>query len=156
MSHPNGKYNVFTFNLQSSLLTMTTGNSQHCNESVVLTLLTAPPVLPTENNLQQSWAADRKAWKEYDEEDWLMRQAFEPDMPHNGRSIFFRWLNETVEGKNWICSVPLNGEGTWCDHDPFKRPDRAIAHVRWHLKHTPFACGGQCRNEGWYVPRLSW
>jgi hypothetical protein len=77
-------------------------------------------------------------------------------MPHNGKSVLFRWLDEDEAGTSWTCCVPLNNEGLGCGHAPFKRPDRALAHVRQHLDLKPFPCEGKCGNEGWYVPRLFW
>ena len=122
----------------------------------VLTLPTDPPVLRTHNTPQQSWTADRETWEGYNELDWFILQSLEPYLPHNGRSILVRWLKEATEGNSWTCRVPLDDERSWCDHGPFKRRERAVAHVRRHLKLKPFPCGGQCGNEGWYVPELSW
>jgi hypothetical protein len=159
MSQPSSKSTAFTVNLQSPLLTTTADDLYHCNGSamhVVLTLPNAPPVLGTANTLLESWTADRKAWEAYEEEDWFMRQIFEPLLPHNGRSILIRWLKDVVEGKSWTCCVPLDVEESWCDHGPFTRLDRAVAHVRRHLDLKPFPCGGQCGNEEWYVKKLSW
>ena len=158
MSHPNSEYKAFSFDIQSSSLTTTEGNLQHCNGSSVPVfpiLHTAPPVLRSQNTPEQKWKADHDTLKEYNESDWFKNQDIEPLMPNNGRSIFVRWLDGVGEGQSWTCRVPLNVEGSWCDHKPFGRPDRAIAHVRKHLDLKPFPCAGRCGNEEWYVPELS-
>lgn len=148
MSFPNSKYKAISLDVQSSLLTTTAGNIQQYNGPL--------PVLRNQNTPQETWKADRKMWKAYDKLDWVINQQLEPNMPHNGRSIFLQWLNEVEveEGNSWVCRVPLDVELGWCDHRPFSRLDRAIAHVRKHLDFKPFACGGRCGNERWYVPEF--
>ncbi len=156
MSYPNSEYKAFSFDVQSSLLTTTAGNLQHYNGFAVPIypiLHTAPPILRNQNTDQESWKADRKAWKEHAEEDWFTGQSEEPYLPHNGKSILVRWLND--EGQGWTCCVPLDVEGRWCDHKPFGRIDRALAHVRKHLNLKPFPCEEHCGTEGWYVPEFS-
>ena len=133
----------------------TAGNIQQYNGStgpVFFIFPTASPVLQNQNTPQETWTADRKMWKAYYKMDWFMNQQLEPDLPHVGRSIFLQWLNEVGEGNSWVCRVPLDVELGWCDHRPFNRLDRAIAHVRKHLDFKPFACEELCGNEGWYVP----
>lgn len=90
-------------------------------------------------------------WKAYTEFDWFMKQQHEPGMPNNGKSILLQWLIEVEEGTKWECRVPLDVELSWCNHRPFGRVDRAIAHVRKHLDFKPFACEGRCENGEWYV-----
>lgn len=156
MSNHNSEYKAFGFDVLSLLLTATAGNLQHYNGlamPVFPILRTAPPVLQNQNTVLESWMADREMWKEYEEFDWVIGQKVEPYMPHNGRSILVRWLND--EGQSWTCCVPTNVEGRWCDHKPFGRPDRAIAHVRKHLNLKPFPCERRCGNEEWYVPEFS-
>ena len=157
MSFPNSKNNAISIDVQLSLLTTTAGNIQQYNGStvpVVLILPTAPPIVLGQNTPLEKWKAGRKWWKAYYKVDWFMNQQLEPTMPHNGRSIFLQWLNEAEEGNSWVCRVPLDAELGWCDHKPFRRFDRAIAHVRKHLDFKPFPCEGRCGNNGWYVPEF--
>jgi len=135
---------------------MTAGNLQNSNGSGVparLTLHTAPPILRTHNTRQESWRVDRKLWKAYYEFDWCKNQVIEPFMD-NGKSVLVRWLDEAGENKGWTCCVPLDPEAKWCIH-PFRRLDRALAHIREHLDFKPYPCEGKCRNEEWYVRKFS-
>ena len=117
-------------------------------------LTTPPPKVPTQNTPKQSWEANRKVWKAYADLGWFKNQEIEPYMPNNGKSILVRWLNEDDKGISWTCCAPLDNEEHGCGHEPFRRLDRAIAHVRGHLGLEPFPCKEGCGNEGWYVPNV--
>jgi hypothetical protein len=85
-------------------------------------------------------------------QDWYINQEVEPDA-YNEKSALSLWLDEVEsdDGKPWKCCAPLDQVDTWCDHS-FPRLDRATTHVRNHLGHKPYPCGGppNCK-EGWYV-----
>ena len=117
-------------------------------------LPTPPPVVPNQNTPQQSWEADREMWEAYADLDWFKKQDIEPNYPHNGKSILLQWLKEDDKGMSWTCRAPLDSKAHWCGHGPFKRLDRAIAHVRKHLRLKPFPCQGDCGIEGWYAPNV--
>ena len=117
-------------------------------------LVGTPPIVPNNSNRQEAWEVDRKMWKMYAGSDWFKNQELEPYMPHNGKSILTQWLDEVDEGI--VCCAPLDSEESWCGYGPFKRLDRAVAHVRKHLDFRPFHCGGDCGQAGWYVPEFLW
>jgi hypothetical protein len=98
-------------------------------------------------NLEQ----DRKAWNHVLKRPWVLRQEVEP-LRSNGESILLDWLDSAETGKLWTCAVPLESPQTRCEHAPFNRIHRAIAHIRVHLGVRPYVCGGKCRISGWYVP----
>ena len=149
MASPDGEHKAFGFDPQPPLLTAVTGPA-------FLVLVGPPPIVPNENTLEEKWEVDRKNWKIYTDLDWFKKQELEPYMPHNGKSILIQWLNEVEEGNSWVCCAPLDRQETWCGHGPFKRLDRAIAHVRKHLGLKPFCCGGGCGRAEWYVPKFLW
>ena len=111
-------------------------------------------ILLSHNNRQETWEIDRENWKINAESDWFKNQELEPLYPFNGKSILIQWLKEVDEGIGWVCCVPLDSEQSWCDHGPFNRFDRAVAHVRKHLGLRPFRCRGECGWFEWYVPRF--
>ena len=147
-SLPDGEHKAFSF-LPPSLLTAVTGRALHV-------LVGPPPIVSNHNDPQETWEVDRKIWKTYAELDWFKNQELEPYMPHNGKSILIQWLDEVDEGISWMCCAPLDSDKSWCGHGPFKRLDRAVAHVRKHLDLRPFRCGGDCGRAGWYVPKFLW
>ncbi|PVG02061.1 hypothetical protein CPB86DRAFT_35984 [Serendipita vermifera] len=68
--------------------------------------------------------------------DWLLSNDF--DLEGRCRSLLVQFLD--------------NQRGTLrCLFDgckkKFSRQDRAITHIRVHLAHRPFVCGGQCGNN---------
>lgn len=70
--------------------------------------------------------------------DWLLSNDF--DLEGRCRSLLVQFLD--------------NQRGTLrCLFDgckkKFSRQDRAITHIRVHLAHRPFVCGGQCGNNYW-------
>lgn len=115
--------------------------------------LIKPPIVPNENTIRECWEIDRTSFEALKNEDWYINNEVEPNL-WNGRSMLIRWLNEfeTDGDKYWECRVPLDRAESWCC-EQFKRLNRAIAHVRAHLGHEPYLCGGppNCRREGWYV-----
>ena len=88
-------------------------------------------------------------------EDWYINKEVEPTW--NGKSVLVQWLNEVEKdgSMHLECCVPLvdQAEG-WC-RQRLPRLDRGIAHVRNHLGHKPYVCGGypNCK-QGWYVKEL--
>jgi hypothetical protein len=159
MSHPESKYKAFSLDLKPQLLTTTAGNLHNRNGPavpVVLTLPIAPPIVRNQNSRHESWKIDHKVLEAYKELEWFKDHNVEPNMPHNGRSILIQWLDEDDEGISWTCCVPLESEASWCGNGPFRRMDRALAHVREHIGLKPFPCKGRCGTEGWYVSVFSW
>ena len=146
MSSPNGEYKAFGSS-RPLFLTAVTGQT-------LLVLVGPTPVVFSDCDCQEKWEIDRKNWKLNTELDWFKKQEIEPLYPFNGKSILTQWLKEVNEGIGWVCSVPLDSEQRWCDHGPFNRLDRAVAHVRKHLNLRPFRCGGECGWVEWYVSRF--
>ena len=144
MSSPNGEHEAFGLS-HPLFLTAATGQTP-------LVLVGQPPVVRSHNSRQKTWEVDRKNWKTNTELDWFKNQELEPLYPFNGKSILTQWLKEVDEGIGWVCVVPLDSEQSWCDHEPYNRLDRALAHVRKHLDLRPFRCGGECGWVEWYVP----
>ena len=115
-----------------------------------------PPHLkvPGEYTTHERWERDCASFQELKGKDWYINQEVEPET-HDGKSVLARWL-DTVE-KDGIrhveCCVPLVDQADdWC-HKTFPRLDRAVVHVRNHLEHKPYLCGGypDCAQEEWYV-----
>jgi hypothetical protein len=93
---------------------------------------------------------DRESWNQLLKQSWVRRQELEP-LRASGESILLDWLDGFETGKLWTCAVPLDQPQTRCEHAPFNRMHRAMAHIRMHLGLRPYACGGRCRMSGWYV-----
>ena len=112
------------------------------------------PTVPSEYTVRERWEIDRARLEALKKENWYINQEVEPNA-WNGKSIFLQWLDKfELDGrKYWKCCVPLDQPEIWCDHKPFLRVDRAITHIRAHLAHKPYPCGGRpnCKQEGWYV-----
>lgn len=112
------------------------------------------PTVPNQNTIHECWEIDRALFEALKREDWYINKEVEPDT-WNGKSILTQWLNEVEKdgSKHLECCVPIVDRADhWC-RKPFPRLDRAIAHVRNHLGHKPYECGGypNCKQEGWYV-----
>ena len=126
----------------------------------MLTLIVAVPqqhTVPSQYTIHERWEIDSAMFEALKKEDWYTNNEVEPDCAWNGKSILTQWLNEVEKegSKHLECCVPLvdvDGAIYWC-RKIFPRLDRAIAHVRNHLEHKPFVCGGypNCKQEGWYV-----
>ncbi len=111
-------------------------------------------MVPTEYTIHECWEVDRAMFEALKREGWYINNEVEPDT-WNGKSILTQWLNEVEKdgSKHLECCVPLVDQaGYWC-RKTFLRLDRAITHVRNHLEHKPFVCGGypSCKQEGWCV-----
>lgn len=115
--------------------------------------LLQPPIVCNENTIHECWEIDRASFEALKQENWYINKDVEPII-WNGKSMLIRWLNEveTDGNKHLECRVPLERADNWCCKR-FTRLNRAIAHVRMHLGHEPYLCGGypNCRQEGWYV-----
>ena len=77
------------------------------------------------------------------EQDWLHKNEHEPRDAAN-KSIFAEFLKRDGETSLYSCQFDecvavRDGQ------------DRAIAHIRGHFGHKPFACGGACGVSLWYV-----
>jgi len=111
------------------------------------------PIVQNQNTPHECWEIDHADFEALKNEYWYINKDVEPNL-WNGKSMLIRWLNEvgTDGNKDLECRVPLDRADNWCGK-PFSRLNRAIAHVRTHLGHEPYLCGGypNCRQEGWYV-----
>jgi hypothetical protein len=93
---------------------------------------------------QKEWIASIRS------SPWFRNNQSEPeDSP--GQSIFLRFLGRASESGTYVCL--FRGCGKVCNRT-FDRRDRALGHVRQHLNHRPFWCGGRCFNANWYVANL--
>ena len=114
------------------------------------------PIVSSQNTIHQYWEIDRATLEALKNEYWYINKEVEP-ATWNGKSILIRWLNETeTDGQKYLeCRVPLDRADNWCCK-PFSGLDRAIAHVRVHLRHEPYLCGGypNCMQKAWYVRGL--
>jgi hypothetical protein len=73
--------------------------------------------------------------------DWYNRGVPEPEMTH-GRSTYHQFLEPFAGGTGYACLF---------DRCVYKvdRQDRALAHIRTHIHHRPYVCGGQCEKTDW-------
>lgn len=130
------------------------------NLFLMLTLIVVvpqQPKVPGDYTTHECWEIDCARFEGLKGEDWYINQEVEPDT-HDGKSVLTQWLD--VVEKDGIrhveCCVPLVDQADdWC-RKPFPRLDRAVVHVRNHLGHKPYLCGGypNCEQEGWYVKEL--
>lgn len=73
--------------------------------------------------------------------DWYNRGNVEPKTTHR-RSTYHQFLKPLAGTSNYACLF----DG--CVYTT-NRQDRAIAHIRAHVHHRPFVCGGKCKKRNW-------
>ena len=113
--------------------------------------------VPSEYTIHERWEIDCARFEDLRGEDWYINQEVEP-YTRDGKSVLSQWLDEVEkDGTRHVeCCVPLVDQADdWC-RKAFPRFDRAVVHVRNHLGHKPYLCGGypDCEQEGWYVKKL--
>jgi hypothetical protein len=88
-------------------------------------------------------------WRSFLNSDWLRNNVQEPKI--SGHSVLRQMLvqpPDPTDASVWICGVPIpNGI---CGKT-FRRPDRAVTHIRRHLNHRPYPCDGGCGVPTWCV-----
>jgi hypothetical protein len=77
---------------------------------------------------------------------WFQNNEKEPEIGSK-RSILSPFLQRSERGNSYRCLFDF------CTKS-FDRQDRALGHVRMHLGHRPFQCGGRCGASEWYVTLL--
>jgi hypothetical protein len=77
---------------------------------------------------------------------WFQNNEKEPEHGSK-RSILSPFLQRSETGNSYKCRFDF------CTKS-FDRQDRALGHVRMHLGHRPFQCGGRCGALEWYVTLL--
>jgi len=73
--------------------------------------------------------------------DWYNRGMLELKMIH-GRSTYHQFLEPLAGGTSYACLFDRCGYTN-------NRQDRALAHIRKHVHHRPYVCGGQCEKSDW-------
>ncbi|PVF92895.1 hypothetical protein CPB86DRAFT_145931 [Serendipita vermifera] len=116
--------------VQSQTSSASTSPTQDDSPHVPATLIETQPV--------NSFSQQDQLVDQIRASSWFRNNQSEPeDLP--GQSIYLRFLKRISDAGTYLCLY------RGCNRT-FDRRDRALGHVRQHLNHRPFFCGGKCFN----------